>query len=238
MSLNDPDGQIAPRIFGKIILILPLILAGCAANPESATRLHSASGNVGEYSGERGDEVSYWDDQGTGGNPKIVVDLNEQRAYFYRGPKIVGISVVSTGREGYKTPSGNFSVIEKDPTHASSIYGEYVDRSGQILMENVDLTKDSRPRGAIFQGAPMPYFLRINGGIGMHAGYLPGYPASHGCIRLPKEMAVRFFLNAAIGTPVIVCHAAPGEYGANPVVRERYEPFASIMEWGNSTNRL
>ena len=50
----------------------------------------------------------------------------------------------------------------------------------------------------------MPYFMRIHGGIGMHAGYLPGYPASHGCIRLPKEMAVHFFENAKVGTPVTV----------------------------------
>ena len=54
-------------------------------------------------------------------------------------------------------------------------------------MENVEADKDPRPRGTAFRGASMPYFLRIHGGIGMHAGYLPGYPASHGCIRLPEE---------------------------------------------------
>ena len=59
-------------------------------------------------------------------------------------------------------------------------------------MENVDLTKDRPPRGTVFRGAPMRYFLRVHGGIGMHAGYLPGYPASHGCIRLPKQMAAHF----------------------------------------------
>ena len=48
----------------------------------------------------------------------------------------------------------------------------------------------------------MPYFLRVHGGVGMHAGYLPGYPASHGCIRLPKEMALKFFEDAPVGTPV------------------------------------
>lgn len=55
----------------------------------------------------------------------------------------------------------------------------------------------------------MPYFMRIHGGIGMHAGYLPGYPASHGCIRLPKEMAVHFFENAAVGAPVTVREEKP-----------------------------
>ena len=55
----------------------------------------------------------------------------------------------------------------------------------------------------------MPYFLRIHGAIGMQAGYLPGYPASHGCIRLPKDMAIRFFQDAPIGTPVAIGQESP-----------------------------
>lgn len=70
------------------------------------------------------------------------------------------------------------------------------------MAQNVENNKDPKPRGTVFQGAPMPYFLRVHGGIGMHAGYLPGYPASHGCIRLPKEMALKFFEDAPVGTPV------------------------------------
>jgi lipoprotein-anchoring transpeptidase ErfK/SrfK len=117
---------------------------------------------------------------------------------------MVGVSVVSTGREGYNTPPGEFRIVQKDVAHASSLYGDYVDRSGQVVERNVELGKDRRPPGALFQGAPMPYFLRIHGGIGMHAGYLPGYPASHGCIRLPRAMAVKFFEDAPVGTPVVV----------------------------------
>ena len=83
-------------------------------------------------------------------------------------------------------------------------------------MENVEADKDPRPRGTIFRGAAMPYFLRIHGGIGMHAGYLPGYPASHGCIRLPEKMAVQFFKNAAVGTPVEIRHALAPNYELNP----------------------
>jgi hypothetical protein len=97
-------------------------------------------------------------------------------------------------------------------------------------MENVDVTKDRRPRGTVFLGAPMPYFLRIHGGIGMHAGYLPGYPASHGCIRLPKQMAVHFFQNATIDTPVAIRQESPQDYAPNPLVGERYSPLTSIME--------
>src|SRR5260370_41640900 len=97
-------------------------------------------------------------------------------------------------------------------------------------MENGDVTKDPRPRGTVFRGAPMPYFLRIQGGIGMHAGYLPGYPASHGCIRLPKEMAVHFFQNAPVGTPVAIRQESPQDYAPNPLAGDRYLPLTSIME--------
>ena len=166
--------------------------------------------------------MSYWNDAGLRGKPKIVINLDDQRAYFYRGNEVVGISVISTGREGYSTPSGEFSVVEKDPTHVSSIYGDYVGRSGQVVVENVDVRKNSRPHGAVFRGAPMPYFPRIHGGIGMHAGYLPGYPASHGCIRLPREMAALFFQNAPIGTSVVIQHETPKEYRLNPLAGESY----------------
>jgi lipoprotein-anchoring transpeptidase ErfK/SrfK len=157
---------------------------------------------LGREGEESGDGVSYWDGDGVKGHPSIKIDLENQRAYFYKGNQMVGVSVVSTGREGYDTPPGEFRVVQKDVHHASSLYGDYVDRSGQVVEQNVELGRDPRPRGTVFQGASMPYFLRIQGGIGMHAGYLPGYPASHGCIRLPRDMAVKFFEDASVGTPV------------------------------------
>ncbi|HYY30521.1 MAG TPA: L,D-transpeptidase family protein [Chthoniobacterales bacterium] len=218
------------RILGKVLLCCPLLLVGCASNREPAASAVSPSGNVAEQSGQYGDDASYWDDHGSEGKPRIVIDLSDQRAYFYRGDQMVGVSVVSTGREGYNTPSGEFSVIEKDPTHVSSIYGDYVDHSGQVVEENVDAAKDPRPRGTVFRGAPMPFFLRIHGGIGMHAGYLPGYPASHGCIRMPKVMALRFYQNAAIGTPVVIRQEPPQEYGSNPVGNEGSQSFTSLIE--------
>ncbi len=77
-------------------------------------------------------------------------------------------------------------------------------QDGAIVKENVDVRKDPRPPGSTFVGASMPYFLRIVGGVGLHAGYLPGYPASHGCIRMPESKAERFFYAARVGTPVTV----------------------------------
>jgi hypothetical protein len=214
----------------KVLLVCTMFLTGCATERESATSPFFPTRNLAQRSEEYGDEISYWDGAASRGAPRIAIDLEQQRAYFYKGGKIVGISVVSTGREGYDTPSGEFRITQKDLTHVSSIYGDYVDRNGQVVMENVDVTQDPRPHGTVFRGAPMPYFLRINGGIGMHAGYLPGYPASHGCIRMPKEMAAHFFQNAPIGTPVAIRQEQPQDYPPTPLVGESYSPLTSIRE--------
>lgn len=193
----------------RTLVVFALCLAGCAANSEvSPSRNNSSAIFAGAPSvgggGQIADNISYWKSEGAGGRPSIKVDLENQRAYFYKGHQLVGLSVVSSGREGYNTPPGEFQVTQKDIDHASSLYGDYVDQYGQVVANNVENGKDPRPRGTVFRGASMPYFLRINGGIGLHAGYLPGYPASHGCIRLPKEMAVRFFEDTPVGTPVEV----------------------------------
>jgi hypothetical protein len=222
--------EIVGPVVGKFLLLCAMFLTGCATEHGSVTGPPFPTSNLAQQRGENGDGISYWDDTGSGGRPRIVIDLEQQRAYFYRGETIVGRSIVSTGREGYDTPPGDFRITQKDPTHVSSIYGDYVDRSGQVVMENVDLTKDRPPRGTVFRGAPMPYFLRIHGGIGMHAGYLPGYPASHGCIRLPKQMAAHFFQNATIGTQVAIRQESPNDYAPNPLASESYSPLTSMME--------
>ena len=223
-------GEIVVPVVGKFLLLCTMFLAGCATDQKSVTSPPFPTSNLAQQRGEYGDGMSYWNDTGSGGKPRIVIDLEQQRAYFYRGDTIVGMSIVSTGREGYDTPPGDFRITQKDLAHVSSIYGDYVDRGGQVVMENVDLTKDRPPHGTVFRGAPMPYFLRIHGGIGMHAGYLPGYPASHGCIRLPKQMAFHFFQNATIGTHVAIRQESPYDYAANPLASENYSPLTSIME--------
>jgi len=151
-------------------------------------------------------QPSYWKDEGGGGSPSITIDLSEQHALFYKGSRLVGMSPISTGREGYATPTGNFSIVQRDRDHLSTLYGDYVDAAGAVVVANIDVNKDRRPPGTHFRGAPMPYFMRITGGVGLHAGYLPGYPASHGCIRMPKDMAEIFFSHAPEGTPVRVVH--------------------------------
>ncbi len=96
------------------------------------------------------DNVSYWDGDHIGGKPTIKISIKEQRAYFYKNGMLVGISQLSTGREGKNTPIGHFSVINKDKTHASSMYGDFVDKSDQVVKPNVAVS-DPKPPGHAFQ---------------------------------------------------------------------------------------
>lgn len=147
-----------------------------------------------------------WTGDGVLGAPSITIDLGSQSATFFKGDQPVGKSPVSTGREGFGTPTGSFKIIQKNKNHVSNLYGDFVDGEGNVVKANVAVGRDKCPAGARFRGAPMPFFMRIHGAVGMHAGYLPGYPASHGCIRMPRGAAQRFFENAPVGTPVRVVH--------------------------------
>ncbi len=201
-------------------LCLMLAVAGCQTSKVSlptSSQLQSDS-YATLYAGDNGQVVTrntkagkrqdsgYWNGDGVSGSPSIVINLGSQKALYYKGGKLVGMSPVSTGREGYKTPTGSFSIIQKNAGHVSNLYGNFVDSSGNIVVRNVSSARDRAPAGARFQGAPMPYFMRVTGAVGMHAGYLPGVPDSHGCIRLPEDMAHVFFKNTPMGTPVRVVH--------------------------------
>ena len=144
----------------------------------------------------------------------MVVSITEQRAYLYRNGVLIAATTVSTGRPGHVTPIGVFTVLQKQKEHRSTIY----------------------------DGAPMPYMERLTwGGVALHAGGLPGYPESHGCIHLPSEFARQLFdlstdgMTVVIGTqekaPTMVAHPgylAPVQAaGGQPVERV---PFASSEE--------
>lgn len=146
----------------------------------------------------------YWNGDGISGSPKIVVSISEQRAYFFKGKQLVGESTVSTGKPGFGTPPGYYTVFWKHADHISSVFGDYVDASGNVVKANIDSRKDSKPPGSRYQGAPMPFAMFFRGGYAMHQGYVPPYAASHGCIRLPQGMAEIFFNASPPGTPVIV----------------------------------
>jgi hypothetical protein len=147
----------------------------------------------------------------TTGPVVMVVSITEQRAYVYRNGILIGATTVSTGRPGHQTATGVFTVLQKQKEHRSTIY----------------------------DGAPMPYMERLTwGGIALHAGGLPGYPESHGCIHLPTEFAQRLFdispngMTVVIGTektePEQVAHPgylAPVTFvGGQPLEPETFTP--------------
>src|SRR5215216_1196882 len=143
--------------------------------------------------------------QATPDTVHVRVSLPKQRAYLMVGEEIVADSPISSGKAGHGTPSGHFSVLEKDPDHRSSIYGDFVDGSGRVVRSGISSKIDSAPSGTHYVGAPMKWFMRLTEeGVGMHVGILPGYPASHGCIRMPPDGAKLFYDNVKIGTPVAV----------------------------------
>ena len=111
----------------------------------------------------------------------IIVSLATQRAYAYRNGVPIGVSTVSTGAEGYATPTGIFTILQKDIDHVSNLYSD----------------------------APMPFMLRLTwDGVALHAGNLPGYPASHGCIRLPHAFAERLYGITKLGITVVITNDA------------------------------
>ena len=131
------------------------------------------------------------------GAVEIVVSLPQQRAYIYRANTLIGITTVSTGKAGHRTPTGRFPIMEKHRTHFSSIY----------------------------DGAPMPFMQRLTyGGIALHAGQIPNYPASHGCVRLPYAMAQNLFGVTQVRSVVHIVNAAPTGLTALQVARGERVP--------------
>ena len=143
--------------------------------------------------------------QATADNTHIVVSIPKQRAYLMIGDQIVADGPISSGRRGHESPTGHMRVLEKDPNHHSSLYGDFVDGSGRVVRAGVSARIDSAPSGTHFVGAAMKWFLRLTeDGVGMHIGILPGYPASHGCIRESGDGAKLFYDHVKVATPVDV----------------------------------
>jgi lipoprotein-anchoring transpeptidase ErfK/SrfK len=143
--------------------------------------------------------------EATPDNTHIVVSIPKQRAYLMMGEQIVVDGPISSGKRGHESPRGHLHVLEKDPNHHSSLYGDFVDSSGRVVKAGVSARIDSAPSGTHFAGAAMKWFLRLTeDGVGMHIGILPGYPASHGCIRESPDGAKILYDHAKVGTPVDV----------------------------------
>ena len=138
-------------------------------------------------------------------NSHVRVSLAEQRAYLMVDEEVYLETPISSGKRGHETPRGHWSVLEKDPDHRSSIYGDFVDGKGRTVRGGVSRKVDSAPSGTHYVGAPMKWFMRLTDtGVGMHIGILPGYAASHGCVRLPANIAKLIYDKVKVGTPVTV----------------------------------
>jgi len=138
---------------------------------------------------------------------RVVINLSRQQAYLLQDNRVILISPISSGRADWSTPQGSFHVISRDMNHRSHSFGSVVDAAGRVVNSNA--TPASRvPAGGHFNCAPMPFYMEFSPAVGMHGGYLPGYPASHGCVRMPGDMAAQFFHRVQIGTPVTVTGSA------------------------------
>lgn len=194
--------------------LLPLLAVSCASLDNTMSSMRGESRYLAGFSNKREpdwkssplpDDVSYWDGDHLTGSSSIRINLTQQKAYFYKGGHLAGVSKISTGKEGNGTPSGNYKVIMKNKWHRSSSYGVFKENgTGRVVNDDAERPKDPIPPGCYYEGAPMFNYLNFAPAIGMHTGYLPGYAASHGCVRMPDHMAIKFFENAQVGTPVTV----------------------------------
>ena len=118
-----------------------------------------------------------WRESKATGPSRVVISLSDQLAFLYRGDDLVGVSTISSGKEGHDTPTGIFPILSKKPMHYSKKY----------------------------ENAPMPFTQFIDQyGIALHAGVIPGRPASHGCVRLPAKFAAKLFRATNVGSTVLI----------------------------------
>ena len=149
--------------------------------------------------------------QATPQNISVYISLAKQRAYLKVGDEVGIDTPISSGKRAGMTPQGSFVVVEKDADHRSSLFGDFVNKSGQVVRAGVSTKIDTAPSGTTYRGASMRWFMRFGDpgsksgrAEGMHTGFLPGYPASHGCVRLPEEIAHMIYEKVTVGTPVTI----------------------------------
>ncbi len=129
-------------LMAALSVALLFLAAGCGEDPRYSAQTQYLGGVYGNApAGPPQDSVSYWDGDSASGNPSITISLREQRAYFYKSDVLVGVSQLSTGREGLNTPYGHFSIIQKDINHVSSLFGDYVCLSSCASSPGQDYTQ-------------------------------------------------------------------------------------------------
>lgn len=158
---------------------------------------------------QKADRIMFqWYDDGGPGEVAVKINLTEQVATVKRGGREIGWTFVATGKEGKGTPAGTYKVTEKIVDKHSNLYGWIENEYGEVT-DNDASPGDPLQPGEKYVPAPMPYWHRLtNYGIGMHEGIIPqpGEPASHGCIRMPKEFVPVLYSKTKVGTPVTITY--------------------------------
>ena len=262
-TTDRPTAHRLPRrIGGRVALALPLLLTLSACNelarfvakpeprPASADQSPDPRKDQPKVAAEPVAEVEpgpipepqekpkpgklyEWDGQGRKLS-RIIINTDEQKARFYVGDEQVGWTTVASGLKSHPTPAGHFEVLEKSANKRSNLYGKVLGKGGRVLSSNAKAGKGQFPSGARFEGASMPYYLRLTyDGVGLHAGPIPhpGRPASHGCIRLPAKLAPVLFEHVGVGTQVSIIGAGP-DYGNYAAKQRAYaaEQLAKAQE--------
>lgn len=179
--------QLAPAwaLMGALALALPLAPAGATVEtPEARESAARAADQARDDMREAFDKDSLKSGQHLWKKgrdrsqvSRVVISLSDQMVYAYSGGELVGVSTISSGKETTPTPTGIFPILEKKRHHRSIKY----------------------------DNAPMPWMQRLDQyGIALHGGHLPGYPASHGCVRLPHAFASKLFATTRVGTEVLI----------------------------------
>lgn len=176
-------------------------------------------GTSGSLSPIRAERVLYqWHDDGGPGRVAVTISLTDQIADIERGGRHIGWCFVATGKEGHGTPAGPYKITEKIEDKYSNKYGWIEDEFGTVV-DNDAKVGDRVPKGCTYVPAPMPYWMRLTSyGIGMHGGLIPepGKPASHGCIRLPKQFVPLLYDAVDIGTPVTITRSKRKHFQGAP----------------------
>lgn len=179
-ALNPPPRMARlPRTLGVVLLLAAIASPAFAQEQEASA---ATSTGLDAQSGQPSDSLQpgefFWTpERAPAGQLVIVVSIPQQRAHVYRNGMRIGVSTVSTGKAGHPTPTGTFEILQKKVLNHSNLYNN----------------------------APMPFMQRLTwDGIALHAGKIPGYPASHGCIRLPLAFSEKLYAETQKGMLVVV----------------------------------
>lgn len=208
--------------FRLLFLGIPLLLASCVSTGPihdlaRASRGIWTKGMIREYpvnpvqGSAYVNETAYEELEPL--SARMEINLSLQKAFLLDGDTPVIETPISSGTDQYPTKEGRFKILEKAKYKESNLYGRWVNAAtGHTVVSGASI-RDPQPPGTVFKGTPVPLWQRVtHDGIGMHVGQLPGYAASHGCIRFPGSVMPLIYDKTVVGTPVRI-YSRPGARG-------------------------